>query len=215
MKKKQTIELWQPLVSSLKTRYGPTIRRNNPYRVLISTLLSHRTKDEVTDKITDLLFSKYKTPEEFSSLPLKTIESLIKSIGFYKIKARWIKEDSKILIDKFNSRVPDNINDLTSLPGVGRKTANCVLTYGFGIPALAVDTHVHRISNRFGLVETKNPEDTEKQLTAIIPKKYWGWINYALVSFGKEICKPVSPKCGQCNLKNKCNYGKNLISGAN
>lgn len=201
--------VWQEMVNILKARYGLSINKNNPYRVLISTLLSHRTKDELTDKVTDLLFSKYSTPREFSSLPVKKIESLIRGIGFYRTKARWIKKDSRILIDKFNSKVPGNFDDLISLPGVGRKTANCVLTYGFGIPALAVDTHVHRISNRLGLVKTKNPEDTEKQLTAIIPKQYWGWLNHTMVSFGKEICKPIGPKCKKCELSNKCKYHRN------
>ncbi|MFA5031895.1 MAG: endonuclease III [bacterium] len=196
------------IISTLQLRYGTTTRRDSPFYILISTLLSQRTKDETTDKVSTQLFLKYKTPDNFNKAPVKAIESLIKSIGFYRVKAQRIKEISNILITKFNSKVPNNFDDLVSLPGIGPKTANCVLFYGFGIPALAVDTHVHRISNRLGLVKTTKPEDTEKHLKPIIPQKYWGWINYALVSFGKEICRPIGPKCIGCNLTKICNYKK-------
>jgi endonuclease III len=195
-------------ISVLQLRFGTTTKKDSPFYALISTLLSQRTKDETTDKVSKQLFLKYKTPDNFNKAPVKKIESLIKSIGFYKVKAQRIKEISNILITKFNSKVPNNFDDLVSLPGIGPKTANCVLFYGFGIPALAVDTHVHRISNRLGLVKTTKPEDTEKHLKTIISQKYWGWINYAMVSFGKEICRPIGPKCMECNLIKICNYKK-------
>lgn len=196
------------IIRTLQSRYGLDTKKENPFYVLIFTLLSQRTKDEITEKVTKHLFSKYKTPDNFNKTSVKEIESLIKSIGFYRVKAKHIKEISGILINKFNSKVPNNYEDLISLPGIGPKTANCVLFYGFGIPALAVDTHVHRISNRLGLVKTNKPEDTEKHLKSIISQKYWGWINYALVSFGKEICRPITPKCMGCKLHKICNYKK-------
>ena len=188
-----------------------TTRPSNAFRILITTVLSQRTKDETTDKISSRLFSKYKTPQDFLSIPLKELEVLIKQSGFYRVKAGRIKEISKILIAKFNSKVPDTIEELLSLPGVGRKTANCVLAFAFGVPALPVDTHVHRISNRLGLVKTKMPEETERALQEIIPEKYWGWLNKALVAFGKEICKPIGQKCKICELKRVCKYDVSSI----
>ena len=192
------------LLSFLKGKYGLNKRRYTPYKVLISTILSQRTKDEVTHAATKRLFSNYSTPADFKSLSTYEIESLIKPVGFYKVKAKWIKEISAILVDKFNSTVPNTLSELLSLPGVGRKTANCVLAYGFGIPALPVDTHVHRISNRLGIVKTNTPYETEQALMQIMPREYWGTLNTALVEFGKGICKPVKPKCKECELNKVC-----------
>ena len=146
---------------------------SDPFRVLIRTILSQRTRDENTDAASALLFSKFSTPEAIAFAPVEEVELLIKKSGFYHVKARRVKEVSRIIHEDYNDIVPDNLKELLSLPGVGRKTANCVLVYGFHEDAIPVDVHVHRISNRIGLVNTKNPDETELELMKVIPKKYW------------------------------------------
>lgn len=178
--------------------------QRDPFVVLISTILSQRTRDENTIKATNKLFSVYKTPEEIAKAPLEKLEEIIKEVGFYKVKAKRIKEVSRIIAEKYNNKVPDNIEELLKLPGVGRKTANCVLVYGYNKHAIPVDTHVHRISNRLGLVKTKSPEETEKELIKIIPKKYWRELNSLFVKFGQTICKPANPRCNECPLADIC-----------
>ncbi len=194
------------LINVLKKRYRLNNKTKDSYKVLISTLLSQRTRDELTERVSSELFLNYNKPNDFISLSEEEIASLIKPVGFYRVKARRIKEISSILIEKWNSKVPSTLEGLLSLPGIGRKTANCVLAFGFGIPALPVDTHVHRISNRLGLVNTRTPYETEDALTQIVPQEYWGWLNKALVEFGKEICKPIKPKCSQCELSSICKF---------
>ena len=174
---------------------------DEPFKVLIGTILSQRTKDENTSKASEKLFSVYRTPEQLAKANVKNIERLIKSSGFYKVKAKRIKKVSKIILEKYNDKVPDNLKNLLSLPGVGRKTANCVLVYAFDKPAIPVDVHVHRISNRLGLVKTKTPEETEKALMKKIPKRYWKKINHMFVEFGKNVCS-ARPKCEKCPLSN-------------
>lgn len=181
--------------------YYSDIYSNNPFKVLISTILSQRTKDENTHRASKNLFSVYRTPEQLATTDVKRIEKLIKPSGFYKVKARRIKKVSKIILEKYNGEVPDNMKKLLSLPGVGRKTANCVLAYGFDKYAIPVDVHVHRISNRLGLVKTKTPEETEKELMRKIPKKHWKKINHVFVEFGKNVCS-TSPKCESCPITN-------------
>lgn len=176
----------------------------DPYRVLIRTILSQRTRDENTDQATTNLFNKYKDIYEVADAPSEDIQELIKCAGFYRVKANRIKEVSRILIDQFGGKVPDNMNELLELPGVGRKTANCVLVYAFEKPAIPVDTHVHRISNRLGLVNTKNPDDTEKELTKFVPENIQILLNDLLVQFGQNICKPTSPQCKICPLDDIC-----------
>ena len=178
--------------------------QRDPFVVLISTILSQRTRDENTIKATNKLFSVYKTPEEIAKAPLEKLEEIIKEVGFYKVKAERIKEVSRIIAEKYNNKVPDNIEELLKLPGVGRKTANCVLVYGYNKHAIPVDTHVHRISNRLGLVKTKSSEETEKELIKIIPKEYWRELNSLFVKFGQIICKPINPRCNECPLANIC-----------
>ncbi|HJX05651.1 MAG TPA: endonuclease III [Candidatus Nanoarchaeia archaeon] len=175
-----------------------------PFYVLISTVLSARNKDEMTIKATQKLFSKYKTPNQIAAAPTKKLEPLIKQSGFYKTKAKRIKEISKILVEKYNGKVPENFEKLLELPGVGRKTAGCVLVYAFNKPAIPVDTHVHRISNRLGWVKTKTPEQTEQELIKLVPRKYWIDVNEVLVVHGQTTCAPISPWCSRCSIKHYC-----------
>ncbi len=178
------------------------------FSILIGTILSARTKDETTAKAVKKLFSKYKTPKALSNAKVKDVEKIIKSIGFYHVKSKRIIEVAKIIHSQFKGVVPDDLETLVKLPGVGRKTANCVLVYAFEKPAIPVDIHVHRISNRLGLVETKTPEDTEQELMKKIPKKYWLEINDTFVMYGQNICKPISPMCDVCKIKRNCKYYK-------
>jgi len=180
----------------------------DPFSILIGTILSARTKDENTAKVVKKLFAKYKTARALSKAKVKDVEKLIRSIGFYHVKAKRIIGVAYIINSKYNGRVPSSIDELLKLPGVGRKTANCVLVYAFEKPAIPVDIHVHRISNRLGLVNTKTPEDTELELMKKIPKKFWLKINDTFVMYGQNICKPISPLCGVCKIKNQCKYYK-------
>ena len=181
---------------------------NDPFKILISTILSLRTKDQITAQASDRLFKVADTPEKILKLSEKEIVKLIYPVGFYRNRAKIIKEISKILVEKFNSKVPDDLETLLSFKGVGRKTANLVLSEGFGKPAICVDVHVHRISNRIGLVKTKSPEETEFKLMEILPKRYWKDINFVLVAFGQTICKPVKPKCKKCPIVKYCEHDK-------
>jgi len=182
-----------------------------PFSILIGTILSARTKDETTTKIVKVLFSKYKNSKELANAKIKDVEKIIKSIGFYHVKSKRIIEVAKIIESKYKGKVPDDLETLVQLPGVGRKTANCVLVYAYEKPAIPVDIHVHRISNRLGLVDTKNPEKTEQELMKKIKKKYWLDINDTFVMFGQNICKPISPMCDICKIKKSCKYYKSII----
>lgn len=182
------------------------ISRGNPFKVLISTILSQRTRDENTIKASRKLFSVYSTPEQIAGAGRKELEKLVRSTGFYKVKAGRIKEVSKIIHEKYKNKVPAKIDELLKLSGVGRKTANCVLVYGYGKPAIPVDTHVHRVFNRLGLVKTKTPEKTEEELRKIIPKKLWIEVNESFVRFGQKVCQPIRPRCGICTVTKHCSY---------
>ena len=179
-----------------------------PFSILIGTILSARTKDEATTKAVKELFSKYRNPKELAAAKIKDIEKIIKSIGFFHVKSKRIIEVAQIIHTKYKDKVPEDLDTLIQLPGVGRKTANCVLVYAFEKPAIPVDIHVHRISNRLGLVDTKNPEETEQELMKKIPKKYWIDINDTFVMYGQNICKPISPMCDVCKIKNNCKFYK-------
>ncbi|MCQ1536448.1 endonuclease III [Methanosarcina sp. KYL-1] len=183
---------------------GYTDGSRDPFFVLISTVMSHRTRDDVTYPAARKLFEKFSTPEEMLEADVEEIEALIKDVGFYRVKAGRIKEISRILLEEYGGRVPDDMEVLLKLPGVGRKTANCVLAHAFLKDALAVDTHVHRISNRLGLVETKSPEETENELKKLFPRHYWKHINLLLVKLGQNICRPLSPRCEVCILNDMC-----------
>ena len=179
-----------------------------PFSILIGTILSARTKDEATTKAVKALFSKYKNPKELAGAKVKDVEKIIKSIGFFHVKSKRIIEVANIIHTKHKDKVPDDLDTLVQLPGVGRKTANCVLVYAFEKPAIPVDIHVHRISNRLGLVDTKNPEETEQELMKKIKKKYWIDINDTFVMYGQNICKPISPMCDVCKIKKSCRFYK-------
>lgn len=178
----------------------------NAFEVLIGTILSQRTKDENTRKAAAALFARYKTPKQIANASLKNLQKLIKPSGFYKVKAKRIKQVSRILLKKYKGRVPKDFDELIKLPGVGRKTANCVLVFGYKVPAIPVDVHVNRISNRLGLVKTKTPEQTEAALEKIIPKRYWIEINELMVKFGQNKCLPRKPRCPSCLLRKMCMY---------
>ncbi len=174
------------------------VELQDPYYVLISTVISLRTKDDVTIKASRRLFEVATTPQQMLQLPVEEIGKLIYPAGFYKRKAIQIKEISKILVEKYDGQVPNNAEALMALPGVGLKTTNLTLNLGFGIEAICVDCHVHQITNRLGWIKTKTPEESEKALMSIMPKRFWIPLNELLVSYGQEICTSVSPKCSMC-----------------
>lgn len=179
-------------------------RRRDPFRVLIACLLSLRTKDETTGPAAERLFALADTPAVMLRLSASRIERAIFPVGFYRTKARVILGVCRDLLEHFGSRVPDTIDELLTLKGVGRKTANLVVTVGFGKPGICVDIHVHRISNRLGYVRTRAPEETEVALRARLPRRYWIGYNDLLVSFGQNVCAPVSPKCSICPVRGLC-----------
>jgi len=178
---------------------------DTPFTTLISCLLSLRTKDEVTAQASYRLLKKYNTPEQLAKVSEKEIQSLIYPVGFYKTKAKRIKDISKTLLEKYNGKVPDDFEELLKFKGVGRKTANIVMVYGFKKQNyLPVDTHCHKIPNRLGWIKTKTPEQTEQELKKILPKKYWNDFNFLFVKFGQTICVPISPFCSKCPIKKYC-----------
>ena len=179
-------------------------RWKSPFLVLISCILSLRTKDETTLPASERLFQLAETPERMVKLRASQIEKAVYPVGFYKTKARNILGICRDIIQQFDGKVPDDIDTLMTMKGVGRKTANLVLTEGFGIPAMCVDTHVHRISNRFGYILTKTPEETEFALRKKLPKKHWMDYNALLVTWGQNRCRPISPVCSQCGVKKYC-----------
>lgn len=179
-------------------------RKSDPFLVLVGTLLSLRTKDETTEKVMETLMPHVRTPRDLLSIPTGELERMIYPVGFYRNKAKILKEVAGTIITSFGGKVPDTIEELLSIRGVGRKTANLVVTEGYGKPGICVDTHVHRISNRLGVVATKNPHQTEEMLRQVLPQKYWIVYNSLLVTFGKRICTPLSPKCSQCPLNTIC-----------
>ncbi|MDR4506081.1 MAG: endonuclease III [Candidatus Scalindua sp.] len=179
-------------------------KARNPFKVLISCLLSLRTKDQVTAEASVKLFLLADTPEKMQKLSAAHIEKAIYPVGFYKTKAKRIKEICRTLTEIYGGNTPDEIDELLKLKGVGRKTANLVVTLGYGKLGICVDTHVHRISNRLGFIKTKTPEQTEFALRKILPEKYWIIYNDLLVSYGQNVCRPISPKCSNCKLFKYC-----------
>ncbi len=176
----------------------------DPFKTLIRTILSARAKDEMTIKVSDALFEHYDTAEKLATAPEEHVKEIIKPIGFYNAKTKNIINTARAVLEQHGGKVPDKYDALIALPGVGDKVANCVLVYAFNIPAIPVDTHVHRIVNRWGLVETNQPEKTNKELMKLLPRTYWLVINDLLIRFGKEICKPITPRCPDCPLDSMC-----------
>ncbi|HBA53906.1 endonuclease III domain-containing protein [Syntrophorhabdus aromaticivorans] len=176
----------------------------NPFLILVSTLLSLRTKDETTDMVMQRLVERAATPEDILEIPLKELETILYPVGFYRNKATVLKAVSRTIIEQYGGVVPDTIEELLTIKGVGRKTANLVVTEAYGKPGICVDTHVHRISNRMGIVATRNPHETEEALRKILPKEYWIIYNTLLVAFGRKTCKPVSPFCTVCPVVHLC-----------
>ena len=179
---------------------------HNPYLVLIACILSLRTNDKTTYPATLRMLELAKTPQEMAKVSEEDLANAIYPVGFYKNKAKQIIELSKTIVEKLNGKVPDTIENLTKFNGVGRKTANLVLAKGFGIPAICVDVHVHRIFNRIGYVNTKTPDETEFALREKLPQKYWLDINTLMVTHGQNVCKPTKPKCDECPIREFCEF---------
>jgi len=197
---RREVPKWEtPIVTLMAETYG------SPFRILISCILSLRTQDSTTAQASHRLFDLADTPQTMVKLSAKTIEKAIFPVGFYRTKAKVIREICRILLRDYSGRVPDDIDELLKLKGVGRKTANLVVTLGYRKPGICVDTHVHRISNRWGYVKTTTPEKTEFALRAKLPKQYWIEYNDLLVSFGQHLCRPISPLCSQCPVRKYCN----------
>ena len=180
------------------------MQTHDPFKVLVTTMLSARTKDETTLEAAKRLFAKVKMPEDFEKLSEKQIQELIYPVGFYKNKARFLKELPSALKKEFDGKIPQTIEELVKLDGVGRKTANLVVAVAFKKPGMCVDTHVHRIMNRLGYVKTKTPHETEMALRKKLPLKYWENINSMLVAFGQNTCRPISPMCSKCPIRGDC-----------
>jgi endonuclease III len=200
----------------LKTlRRAPVLRRapifqmklsrgHSPFAVLVATLLSARTQDTVTVPAAERLLRAAPTPERLAALDEATIARLIYPVGFYRTKARHLRKLAQVLVERYGGRVPDTLEELTRLPGVGRKTANLVLGEAFGKPAICVDTHVHRISNRLGIVRSRTPLETERQLMEKVPPAHWADINVYLVALGQTVCLPRNPRCPECPVRRWC-----------
>lgn len=186
------------------TMLGRLSRKYDPFRVLISTILSARAKDEVTEVVAERLFEKYPSVDALARAKQKNVIDIVRKIGFFNAKSRNVIAASQMLLDRFGGRVPQSLEELVQLPGVGRKVANCVLVYAFKQDAIPVDIHVHRISNRLGWVKTRSPEQTEQELMRLVPKKHWQVINDTFVSHGKTVCVPVSPFCSKCSVFKYC-----------
>ncbi|MGZ8443678.1 MAG: endonuclease III domain-containing protein [Candidatus Binatia bacterium] len=196
---RREVPKWEtPVVTLMAETY------QSPFRVLISCILSLRTQDATTAKASHRLFAVADSPQAMVELTGKKIEKLIYPVGFYKTKARQIREMCQTIIDRHDGKVPDEIDELLEFKGVGRKTANLVVTLGYHKPGICVDTHVHRISNRWGYIKTATPEKTEFALRAKLPKQYWIEYNNLLVNFGQHLCRPISPMCSNCPVKKYC-----------
>lgn len=187
---------------------GTMLKYNSLFELLVAVILSAQSTDEQVNKVTEKLFARYNTPYDMASLELEEMEKMIRQVGLYKSKAKSIKRMAEILITEYNGKVPDSMEELLKLPGVGRKTANVVLAVGFDKPGLGVDTHVHRVTNRIGLVKTKNPVMTEMNLKELIPVDNWGKAHHLFIFHGRKVCKARKPECSQCVIKDLCD--KNL-----
>ena len=212
---------WERLLDRLSELYGTGDWRRpylsdhaeNPFQVLIGTILSQRTRDANTDIASARLFAKFPDAESLSRARPADVEPLIRATGFYRVKARVIGECARQIQSRFGGVVPRTMDELRSLPGVGPKTANCVLVFGYGIPAIPVDTHVHRIANRLGVVRTRTPEETEAALRERVAERFWIPVNPLLVQHGQNLCRPNRPKCPECPIADQCATGRALRAG--
>ena len=196
---KREVRRWrEPIVTEISRK------QRDPFQVLISTILSLRTKDACTAEGSRRLFGRARTPRGMLRLDAATIAKTIYPVGFYNTKAKTILDVCRVLVERYDSRVPDTVDELVELKGVGRKTANLVVGLGYGKPAICVDTHVHRITNRWGYVSTKSPDKTEMELRRVLPGRYWIPINDWLVAYGQNLCTPVSPWCSRCKIRPHC-----------
>jgi len=204
----KSVEEAEEVVKALSKRYRESlverIGRGSPFRVLVATILSQRTRDETTEKVAEAFFERYGSVEEVAEADVSDIASVIKPVGFSTQKAQNLKACATAILTEFGGRVPDEEESLLRLPGVGQKTAGCVLVYAFGKPALPVDTHVHRITNRLGWVETRTPEQTEKELKRLLPREFWLPINRVFVMLGRQICGSQRPRCDICPIRRWC-----------
>ena len=199
--------IFNTMEEEAKKRKAPVFvlkKDRDPFKILVSAILSTRTRDENTAKAVERLFSRVKGIEDLRRMSEEEIAELIKDVGFYRNKAKILKKMAESI-----EEVPKTFEELLKIPGVGRKVANIVLSEAFGVDTIAVDTHVHRIANRLGIVSTKNPDETEKELKKIVPKKYWRSINKAFVGYGQTVCKPIKPRCDECKLRDVCKLRKN------
>lgn len=205
-KRKEIIELLKTTYSDAKAE----LDFENPFELLTATILSAQATDVQVNKVTKNLFLIAGTPEKMASMELKDLEEAIKSIGIYKNKAKNLHGMSKMLIEKYRGLVPASVEELITLPGVGRKTANVVVSNAFDIPAIAVDTHVFRVSNRLGLADASNVEETERQLMQVIERNDWSKLHHCLIYHGRRVCKARNPLCGECGFRDFCKYLKIL-----
>lgn len=203
---------WERLIRAMekeaKSRNAPVFTLKNflktPFQILVFAILSSRTRDEQTVEVTRRLFQRVNAPEDLLKMDILELEEILKGVGFYRVKARTLKSMAEKLVYEYNSEVPRSFDNLIKLPGVGRKVANIILADAFNEAAIGVDTHVHRISNRLGLISTKKPEETEEELRKIVPVKLWNRVNKAFVGFGQTVCRPQKPLCNQCPLEKLC-----------
>ena len=201
--RKNICEVLEKIEKSMETSpYVSTLR--DPFKILVATVISARTKDEVTEKVSGRLFSRAKNFEDLLKMSEEEIARLIYPAGFYRNKARILKRLAEVIVKEYGGKVPSSLDELLKLPGVGRKTANLVLITAFGKDGICVDTHVHRIVNRWGFVRTKSPEETEMELRKKLPRKCWKKINRVLVPFGRKVCRPISPFCSSCPISDLC-----------
>ncbi|WAW15170.1 endonuclease III [Peptostreptococcus equinus] len=203
--KKEVIEILD-LLTELHPDAHCELVHQNAFELLIATILSAQCTDVRVNIVTEEMFKKYNTPYDFNELSIKEIENMIRTCGLYKSKAQKIKDSSRILIEDFEGQVPQNLDDLIKLPGVGRKTAGVVLSNAFGIPAIAVDTHVFRVSNRIGIIKENTVEKTEFALMKAIPIDRWTHSHHLLIFQGRRVCKARKPECDKCNIRDYCNY---------
>jgi endonuclease-3 len=209
MNPKEFIKTWPLLTKQVRALRVPWVDQmssegRDPFKILISCILSLRTQDKTTGEASQRLFRMAQTPEALSKLAVEKIQKAIYPVGFYRVKAQRIRDLSREIEEKYSGTVPDTIEELLTLKGVGRKTANLVVTLGYDKPGICVDTHVHRITNRWGLIKTQNPAQTEFALREILPVRYWKKLNGYLVAFGQGVCKPISPLCSRCKIRASC-----------